>query len=72
MNIAELGGGSWLFGIIIVIFAALTLFNISMGCLLTIEKIFEKFGSKGNRLMYVYIIVTSLGIVALKIILERS
>lgn len=58
--------------IVLVILAALAAINLGIGCLLTIEKIFEKFGSKGNRLMYVYIIVTSLGIVALKIIIERS
>ena len=72
MNIAELGGGSWLLGILMVILAALAIFNIGTGCLLTIEKILKSFGSKSNIWMYVYIIVTSLGIVALKIILERS
>lgn len=72
MSIAELGGGSWLFGIIIIIFAALALLNIGVGCLLAIEKILKSFGSKANVWMYVYIIVTSLGIVALKIIIERS
>ena len=72
MSIAELGGGSWFFGIIIIILAAIAAFNLGAGCLLTIEKILKTFGSKGRIWMYVYIIVTSLGIVALKNIIERS
>ena len=58
--------------LVLVIFAAIAAFNLGAGCLLTIGKIHEKFGSKGNRWVYAYIIVTSLGIVALKILLERS
>lgn len=55
-----------------VIFAAIALFNIGVGCLLTIAKILKSFGSKATVWMYLYIIVTSLGIVALKILIERS
>lgn len=58
--------------IILVLFGAIALLNIGIGCLLTIEKILKSFGNKANIWMYVYIIVTSLGIVALKIIFERS
>ena len=58
--------------IVLVILAAIAAFNLGTGCLLTIERILKSFGSKANVWMYVYIIVTSLGIVALKIILERS
>lgn len=58
--------------IVLIILAAIAAFNLGTGCLLTIERILKSFGSKANVLMYIYIIVTSLGIVALKIILERS
>lgn len=58
--------------IVLVILAAIAVFNLGTGCLLTIERILKSFGSKANVWMYIYIIVTSLGIVALKIILERS
>ena len=57
--------------IVLVIFAALAALNLSVGCVRTIEKILKTFGRKGNIWMYVYIIVTTFGIVALKIILER-
>lgn len=57
---------------VLIIFAAIAAFNLGTGCLLTIEKILKTFGRKANIWMYVYIIVTSLGIVALQIILERS
>lgn len=60
------------FDILLVLFAALAALNIGVGFLLTIEKILKSFGSKANIWIYVYIIVTSIGIVALKIILERS
>ena len=60
------------FDILLVLFGAIAALNICIGFTLTIEKMFETFGSKANKWMYVYIIVTSLGIVALKIILERS
>ena len=56
----------------LVLFAALGAFNLGIGFLLTIERIFKSFGRKGNIWTSVYIIVTALGIVALKIILERS
>ena len=58
--------------ILLVIFAAIAAFNIGTGCIFTIEKIFEKFGSKAQKWVYIYIIATSLGIFALKTIIERS
>ena len=61
-----------IYDFVLVILAAIAAFNLGAGCLLTIEKILKTFGSKANVWMYVYIIVTSLGIVALKIIIERS
>ena len=61
-----------IYDFVLIILAAIAAFNLGAGCLLTIEKILKTFGSKANVWMYVYIIVTSLGIVALKIIIERS
>ena len=58
--------------IVLVIFAALAALNLGVGCVLTIEKILKTFGRKGNIWMYVYIIVTSFGIVAIEILLKRS
>jgi uncharacterized membrane protein YuzA (DUF378 family) len=58
--------------IFLILFAAIAAFNLGAGCLLTIEKIVKSFGRKANIWMYVYIIVTVLGVVALKTILERS
>lgn len=56
----------------LILFAAIAAFNLGAGCLLTIERILKTFGSKSPIWMWVYIIATSLGVVALKIILERS
>lgn len=61
-----------IFDIVLVIFAAIAALNIGAGCVFTIEKIGKAFGSKGKLLVYIYIIVTSLGILALKTIIERS
>ena len=58
--------------LLLVVFAAIAACNLGYGCLLTIEKILKSFSSKSKIWMYVYIIVTSLGVAALKIILERS
>ena len=58
--------------LVLVILAAIAALNLGAGCLLTIEKILKTFGSKARAWMYVYIIVTSLGIVALKILIEKS
>lgn len=68
MKITDLG----IFDILRILLATIAAFNLGAGCLLTIEKIFAKFGSKGTLWVSVYIIVTALGIVALKTILERS
>lgn len=61
-----------IFDILLILFGTFGAFNLGIGCLLTIEKIFKSFGSKGNIWTNVYIIVTALGVVALKILLERS
>ena len=61
-----------IFDIILVIFAAIAALNIFAGCVFTIEKIVKVFGSKAKLWVYIYIIVTSLGIFALKTIIERS
>lgn len=61
-----------IFDIVLVIFAVIAAFNIGTGCILTIEKILKTFGKKATVLVYIYIIVTSLGIFALETIIERS
>lgn len=60
--------GEWIFKAILVLFGTIGAFNIGMGCLFMVEKI-----SKELRLkwVYIYIISTSLGIVALLIILKQ-
>lgn len=72
MSIAELGGGSWLIGMLQIIIVAIAIFNIGTGCLLTVERILKSFGSKAHIWMWVYIIITTLGIVILKTMFERS
>ena len=61
-----------IFDIVLVIFAAIAAFNIFAGFTFTIEKIIENFGSKSKKWVYIYVIATSLGIFALKTIIERS
>ena len=61
-----------IFDIVLVIFAAIAAFNICAGCVFTIEKIVKAFGSKAKLWVYIYIVVTSLGIFALETIIERS
>lgn len=61
-----------IFDIVILIFATIAAFNICTGFTLTIEKIIKTFGSKAKLWVYIYIIATSLGIFALKTIIERS
>lgn len=65
--LTELGGGSWLLGILFIIFSAAGLLCIGYAVINAIEVIWKKSGSKWAIL---YIIVVSLGIIALKIILE--
>lgn len=61
-----------IFDIVLVIFAAIAAFNIGAGCIFTIEKILKKFGNKATVWVYIYVIATSIGICALKTIIERS
>ena len=56
----------------LILFATIAAFNLGTGCLLTIDRILKTFGSKSHIWMWVYIIATSLGVVALKFLLERS
>lgn len=67
--LVEIGGGSWLIGAILILFSAFGLLSICYAVVNAIEIIGKKLGSKWAIL---YIIVTSLGIVALTILLERS
>lgn len=71
MTFADLGGGSTLFGLILLLFAAIAAFNLGIGCLLTIERILKTFHRKGELWMYLYIVVTSIGVVVLGKILSR-
>lgn len=67
--LTKLGGGSWLLGIPLVVFSATGFLGICYAVIYAAEVIGKKLGSKWA---IGYIIVTSLGIVALKIIIERS
>ena len=58
--------------IVMIVLAAIAAINLGIGCLLTIEKILKTFGSKSTAWMYVYIIITSIGIVALATIIRKS
>lgn len=69
MTFADLGGGSTVFGLILLLFAAIAAFNLGIGCLLTIERILKTFHRK--LWMYLYIVVTSIGVVVLKKVLSR-
>ncbi|MGM9610607.1 MAG: hypothetical protein ACI3ZE_03125 [Candidatus Woodwardiibium sp.] len=71
MKLAELGGGSTLFGLLLILFAAIALVNLGIGCLLTVERILKTFQKKPEFWMYVYIIVTSIGAFAMKEILSH-
>lgn len=58
-----------LYDIFIVLFGVIGAFNLGAGVLLTLEKITEKLSAKW---FYIYIISTTLGVVALKIIIENK
>lgn len=63
-----MGIGEWIFKALLVVLGTIGAFNLGTGCVLTIEKI-----SKELRLkwVYIYIISTALGIVALLIISKQ-
>lgn len=61
--------GNWLWGIILVLLGVVALFNLSVGFILTIEKISKKLSGKW---IYIYIIVTALGIFALTILVKGA
>lgn len=67
--LTALGSGSWLFGILLLAFSATGFLCICYAVINAAEVIGKKLGSKWA---IGYIIVTSLGIIAMKIILERS
>ena len=63
-----MGIGQWIFKALLVVFGTIGAFNLGLGCILTIEKISKKLQPKW---IYIYIICTSLGIVALLIIMKN-
>jgi hypothetical protein len=63
-----MGIGEVLFKVLVVVFGTIGAFNLGLGCILTIEKISKKLQPKW---IYIYIISTSLGIVALLIISKQ-
>lgn len=63
-----MGIGEVLFKVLLVVFGTIGAFNLGLGCILTIEKISKKLQPKW---IYIYIICTSLGIVALLIIMKN-
>ena len=67
--LSDLGGGSWLFGILLLFFSIIGLVSIVYAVIHAVEVIAKKLG---NKWAIWYIIATSLGMVALKIIIERA
>lgn len=61
--------GEWVFKALLVLFGALGALNLGLGCLLMIEKILKEIKPKW---MYVYIIVTTLGVVAIGILMKNK
>ena len=68
-SLAEIGRGSWIFGILLVFFGSIGFLSICCAVINTVETIAKKLGNKWAN---IYIVITLLGFVALKIILERS
>ena len=67
--LTEIGSGSWLYGILLILTCATGLLGIGYAVINAAEKIGKKLGSKWA---VAYIIATSIGIFALKTIIERS
>lgn len=63
-----MGIGEWIFKALLVVLGTIGAFNLGFGCVLAIEKISKELRPKW---IYIYIISTSLGIVALQIILKN-
>lgn len=64
-----MGVGEWLFKALLVLLGAIGAFNVGTACVFMIEKISKELRPKWA---YIYIILTSLGIVALKILLSKA
>lgn len=61
-----MGVGEWLFKALLVLLGAIGAFNIGTACVFMIEKIAKELSPKWA---YIYFVLTSLGIVALEIII---
>lgn len=68
-SLTEIGRGSWIFGILLVSFGAIGHLSIYYAVINAVETIAKKLGKKWAT---IYIVVTLLGFVALKTLLERS
>lgn len=64
-----MGVGEWLFKALLVSLGVIGAFNIGTACIFMIEKIAKELRPKWA---YIYLILTSLGIVALKILLGET
>lgn len=64
-----MGVGEWIFRALLVLFGAIGALNIGLGCLSMVEKISKELPTKW---IYIYIVLTALGIVALRILLSKS
>lgn len=65
----KIGGGSWLFGILLLLTCTTGLLSIVYAVINAVETIGKKLGRKWA---ICYIIIISIGIVALEIIIKRS
>ena len=63
-----IGGGSWLIGVLLVLFGAIGFLNIMAGVFNQAEKIGKK---HGNKAFVLYLATTLLGMIALNILLKR-
>ena len=65
-RIADMGDGSYIRGILLVVFCTIGSFNIGIGILMTIDKMSKTFHKRFTLWMTLYLILTALGILALK------
>ena len=59
--------GEWIFNALLVLLGAVGALNLGMGCLFMVQEISKKLRPKW---IYIYVIATALGIVALGILCE--
>lgn len=69
-RIAVLGNGSWIYGLLLIIFGIIGAFNIGVGILMTIDKMSQTFHKRFTLWMILYLVLTALGVVALEEIMK--